>query len=112
MPVPAGRGEAGEKGLYVTLSETEEELREGVRSHGFSFGDRIEVFELLPPESLLDENRQQSLVYSSDLELGETTKGIFEAVERKARSDRARQLIGDPASCTKLATLPSANPHP
>lgn len=74
--------QAGEKGLYVTLSETEEELREGVRSHGLSFGDRVEVFELLPPESLLDENRQQSLVYSSDLELGETTKGIFEAVER------------------------------
>jgi circadian clock protein KaiC len=45
-------------------------------------GDGIEVFELLPPESLLDSEQQQSLLYSSDLELGETTKQIFEAVER------------------------------
>src|SRR6202035_3434878 len=42
----------------------------------------IEVFELLPPESLLDSEQQQSLLYSSDLELGETTKQIFEAVDR------------------------------
>ena len=34
-----------------------------------------------PPESLLDEQQQQSLLYSSDLELGETTKRIFEAIE-------------------------------
>ena len=72
----------GQKGLYITLSETEDELRESVASHGLSFGDEIEVFELLPPENLLDENQQQSLLYSSDLELGETTKGIIEAVER------------------------------
>ena len=36
----------------------------------------------MPPESLLDEEQQQSLLYSSDLELGETTKRIFEAFER------------------------------
>jgi circadian clock protein KaiC len=39
-------------------------------------------FQLVPPESLLDAEQQQSLFYSSDLELGETTKLIFEAVER------------------------------
>ena len=74
--------QAGEKGLYITLSETESELRDGAASHGWTLGDRIEVFELLPPESLLDSDQQQSLLYSSDLELGETTKQIFEAVER------------------------------
>jgi len=73
---------AGEKGLYVTLSETERELREGAQSHGWVLDERIEVFELLPPESLLDSEQQQSLLYSSDLELGETTRQIFEAVER------------------------------
>jgi len=36
----------------------------------------------LPPESLLDDERQQSLLYSSDLELGETTRRVFEAFER------------------------------
>jgi circadian clock protein KaiC len=73
---------AGEKCLYITLSETERELRDGAASHGWVLGEEIEVFELLPPESLLDSEQQQSLLYSSDLELGETTKQIFEAVER------------------------------
>ena len=73
---------AGEKCLYITLSETERELRDGAASHGWTLDDGIEVFELLPPESLLDSDQQQSLLYSSDLELGETTKQIFEAVER------------------------------
>ncbi len=72
----------GETGLYVTLSETETELRSGAASHGWELGPRIEVFELVPPESLLDSDQQQSLLYSSDLELGETTRMIFEAVER------------------------------
>src|SRR5882672_11198083 len=78
---------AGERCLYITLSETERELREGAASHGWTLGERIEVFELLAPESLLDSEQQQSLLYSSDLELGETTKQIFEAVER-ARPSR------------------------
>src|SRR5258707_15584920 len=79
--------QAGEKCLYITLSETERELREGAASHGWALEDGIEVFELLPPESLLDSEQQQSLLYSSDLELGETTKQIFGAVER-ARPSR------------------------
>jgi circadian clock protein KaiC len=53
---------AGEKCLYITLSETERELREGAASHGWTIGDGIEVFELLPPESLLDAEQQQSLL--------------------------------------------------
>jgi circadian clock protein KaiC len=71
----------GERTLYITLSETEHELRESAASHGWSL-DGIDVFELVPPESLLDEEQQQSLLYSSDLELGETTKRIFEAFQR------------------------------
>ena len=71
----------GEPCLYITLSETEAELRETSRSHGWDL-EGITIFELVPPESLLDEQQQQSLLYSSDLELGETTRMIFEAVER------------------------------
>src|SRR5882757_4379111 len=73
---------AGEKSLYITLSETEQELRDGAASHGWTLDKGLVVHELLPPESLLDSEQQQSLLYSSDLELGETTKQIFEAVER------------------------------
>jgi len=71
---------AGERSLYITLSETEDELRNGAASHGWSL-DGVDIFELVPPESLLDAEQQQSLLYSSDLELGETTKRIFEAFE-------------------------------
>ena len=72
----------GDRGLYITLSETEAELRESASSHGWELDENIDIFELVPPENLLDEDQQQSLLYSSDLELGETTKRIFEAVER------------------------------
>jgi circadian clock protein KaiC len=77
----------GERCLYITLSETEEELRDSAFSHGMVLGDDVTIFELVPPESLLDSEQQQSLLYSSDLELGETTKLIFEAFER-VRPDR------------------------
>lgn len=76
----------GEGGLYITLSETEQELRAGAESHGWTIDDRIKIFEVVPPESVLDSEQQQSLLYSSDLELGETTKLIFEAVERTKAS--------------------------
>lgn len=73
--------EAGEKGLYITLSETAEELGATAESHGWTFDDKFEVFELIPPDNLLDENQQQSLLYSSDLELGETVRMIFKAIQ-------------------------------
>src|SRR3569832_2151234 len=57
----------GERGLYITLSETEHELRQGAASHGWVLGGDIETFELAPPESLLDADQQQTLLYSSDL---------------------------------------------
>ncbi|WP_068876328.1 MULTISPECIES: ATPase domain-containing protein [unclassified Phenylobacterium] len=77
---------AGERVLYVTLSETETELRDTAASHGWTL-EGVEIFELAPPENLLDETQQQSLLYSSDLELGETTRMILDAVER-ARPSR------------------------
>lgn len=72
---------AGERCLYVTLSETEDELRATAVAHGWDLTG-VELYELIPPENLLDDEQQQSLLYSSDLELGETTKRIFEAFMR------------------------------
>src|SRR3984957_12251463 len=74
--------EVGEVGIYVSLAETEQELRDGARSHGWTIGEAIEIFELVPPESVLDPEQHQSLLYSSDLELGETIQRIFEAIQR------------------------------
>lgn len=70
----------GERCLYITLSETDDELRSSALSHDWDL-DGLSVYELIPPESLLDEEQQQSLLYSSDLELGETTRRIFESFE-------------------------------
>jgi circadian clock protein KaiC len=73
---------AGEKGLYITLSETEAELRAGAKSHGWDLNENIVVRELIPADSLLAGDQHQTLLYASDLELGETTQQIFAAVER------------------------------
>src|SRR6201986_793899 len=43
----------GENGLYVTLSESERELRLVAERHGWSL-DEISIFELVPPEAALD----------------------------------------------------------
>jgi circadian clock protein KaiC len=72
----------GERCLYITLSETDIELRDGAASHGWTLDENIVIYELTPPESLLDADNHQSLLYSSDLELGEATRQIFEVVER------------------------------
>ena len=101
----------GERGLYVTFSETEHELRVGAQSHGWDLDDKIDIFEIVPPESLLDSSQQQSLLYSSDLELGETTKLIFDAVERT----KAQRVVVDSLSEIRLlaqefAALSSADP--
>lgn len=71
--------QAGESTLYITLSETKDELLAGAASHGWQVGD-VEVFEL--QQAHLEPKNQQSLLYSADLELGETVKVILEAVER------------------------------
>jgi circadian clock protein KaiC len=70
-----------EPGIYISLAETEQELREGAASHGWSIDAPVKVFELVPPESVLDPDQHQSLLYSSDLELGETIQRIFKAIE-------------------------------
>lgn len=89
---------AGETGLYVSLAETEDELRDGAASHGWQIPDQIQICELVPPESILDANQHQSLLYSSDLELGETVERIFEAIE----SYRPQRIVIDSLSEIRL----------
>lgn len=72
--------QAGEKGLYVTLSETQSELRTVAASHGWNL-DGIEVFELVSNEGLGPE-AEQSILHPSEIELGETVRGVMDAVER------------------------------
>lgn len=75
----------GETGLYITLSESREELIQVAATHGWDL-DGIHIFELVPPELSLDAEREQSIVYASDLELGETVQMVMEEVDRVAPS--------------------------
>jgi len=75
----AGRAR-NERGLYVTLSETANELHIVAASHGWTLNG-IDVFELVTQEGLsLD--LEQSILYPSEVELGETTRAVMAAVER------------------------------
>lgn len=70
-----------EKCLYITLSETSEELRAVADSHGFDLTG-IELFEFASAEAVLGGDRDQSVLYSWEVELGETVRLIEEQVER------------------------------
>ena len=71
---------AGERGLYITLSETAAELREVARSHNWTLDD-IELFELVSEDGL-DPESEQSILEPSEVELGETIQGVMECVDR------------------------------
>ncbi len=71
----------GEPVLYVTLSETEEELREVANSHGWSL-DGISIRELVPSEESLVPEDQYTMFHPSEVEMSETTKAILADVER------------------------------
>ena len=71
----------GEPVLYVTLSETEAELREVASSHGWSL-DGVTIQQLVPDEGLLDRDEQSTMFHPSEVELAETTARILKEVER------------------------------
>jgi circadian clock protein KaiC len=72
----------GERVLYVTLSETKEELEAVAASHDWSL-DGIDVYELASPESLAGEDHN-TLFHPSEVELAETMKGVFDLCQRIA----------------------------
>ena len=71
--------DAGEVVLYVTLSESEQELRTVAASHGWDLSG-VTIFELVS-EVGLDPEHEQTILHPSELELGETTRGVMAQVE-------------------------------
>jgi circadian clock protein KaiC len=69
----------GESGLYITLSETADELDAVAESHGWLIDD-LSIFELADDETL-DPDAQQSILHPAEIELGETTKGVMDHVD-------------------------------
>ncbi|MGV1108742.1 ATPase domain-containing protein [Xanthomonas translucens] len=71
----------GERVLYITLSETQRELSLVASRHGWSM-NQVDVFELVPPETALDPQRELTVFHPAEMELTETTKLIFDKVEQ------------------------------
>ncbi|MGJ9417114.1 ATPase domain-containing protein [Massilia sp. CMS3.1] len=69
----------GDCGVYITLSETSEELRAVAATHGWSL-DALSLFELAGDEAL-DLDAQQSVFHPSEIELGETTRNVMKHVD-------------------------------
>ncbi len=70
----------GERVLYISLSENRRELDLVARRHGWDISG-IDVFELVAPESILDPERELTVLHPVEVELSETTRLVFEQVE-------------------------------
>jgi circadian clock protein KaiC len=70
----------GESCMYITLSETAEELRANAAAHGWDLSC-IHIHELQPAENLRPEE-QYTLFHPSEIELGDLSRNVFEVVEQ------------------------------
>jgi len=71
----------GEKGLYITLSETKEELEAIAISHEWDFTN-IEFYELSAVEEALNDRTSGTFFHPSEIELDMTTRALLEQVEK------------------------------
>jgi circadian clock protein KaiC len=70
----------GETVLYITLAESEVELRAVAQTHGMSL-DGVAVREVIPDESTLDPDEQYTVLHPAEVELGATNNTIIRLVE-------------------------------
>ncbi|MDE1153693.1 MAG: ATPase domain-containing protein [Micavibrio sp.] len=71
----------GETVLYLTLSESEQELSSVAESHGWDLKG-INILELLTTEDALQTENQYTMYQPSEVELGNTTEAIIAEVEK------------------------------
>ncbi|HEV7253690.1 MAG TPA: ATPase domain-containing protein [Mesorhizobium sp.] len=74
-----GVKQAGARALYITMSESAEELKSSARTHGWNL-EPIEIFELVPREAQFEE--QQTVLYPAEVELSETMKTIIDKIKQ------------------------------
>ena len=86
----------GDGTLYVTLSESEGELRAVAASHGWDL-DGIDIFELIT-EAGLDGEAEQSVLHPAELELGETARAVMDRV----RAGNPARVVFDSLSEIRL----------
>ena len=88
---------AGEKGLYITLSETQDELLAVADSHQWDLG-AIEILELSSMEEQMLAEAQNTLFHPSEVELMQTVRIVQEHVER----NRPERVVIDSLSEFRL----------
>ena len=88
--------QAGEPALYVTLSETRQELEGVADSHGWTL-DGITVHELGGDEALRPD-AQYTAFHPSEVELGDTMSTVFQLLDRV----RPRRVVFDSLSEMRL----------
>lgn len=71
----------GEPTLYITLSETKEELLKVARSHGWSL-DAIALFELSAIDSLIRPEVRTTVFHPSEIELTKVSELLLEEIRR------------------------------
>lgn len=71
----------GEKALYITLSETKEELAAVAESHGWDIDD-FDIFEFSSASDIFGDGREQSILHPWEMELNETIRLIQDEVEK------------------------------
>ncbi len=85
----------GEKGLYITLSETTSEIEDIALSHNWNL-DNIAIFELSALEQALAQESESTIFHPSEIELNKTTdlllKKIAEAAPQRVVFDSLSEL--------------------
>jgi circadian clock protein KaiC len=71
----------GERCMYVTLSETREEIMRVAQSHGWSL-EPLALFELSSFQEILEATAGQSMFHPAEVELAEVTRPILDEVDR------------------------------
>jgi circadian clock protein KaiC len=87
----------GEDTLYITLSETSEELRAVAASHGWDL-DGIALFELASADEVLGPGRDQSILHSWEVELG----GMIQLIKDEVMRVSPRRVVFDSLSEMRL----------
>ncbi|RYD36406.1 MAG: circadian clock protein KaiC [Verrucomicrobiaceae bacterium] len=71
----------GETGLYITLSETKEELEIVAESHGWNL-EGLELFELSSMQAVLEEDGNHTFFHPSEVELNRATEALMAVINR------------------------------
>jgi circadian clock protein KaiC len=79
--------------LYITLAESQEELKAVAHSHGFDIS-RIEIFEVKPPELEQSSSDQYTVFHPSEVELVDVMQNIL----RKLEQTKAGRIVFDSMS--------------